>query len=161
MVQTLEAIKDGGGSIRVGATGTISALMTRELEPSNSAPRTPRARAVSGSNGATSAKRLPPRKSLDEASTSGSTSNNNISCRTPETARKTKGYTKSTHRIPMLASDNVAVDRTPRRQKSDKKGPNIVEIVDIKCGHPDRAWSNPITSKLKKLGFSKLSESII
>ncbi|KAL5737705.1 hypothetical protein ACOSP7_030466 [Xanthoceras sorbifolium] len=160
MVQTLEAIKGGGGSIKVGTTGTISSLMTRELDCSKSAPQTPRGHPVSVGFSSTSAKRLP-RKSLDVASTSGSSSNN-INCGIPETARKTKGYTKSTHRIPMLGSDNVALDRTPSRQKTDKKGSNIVEIVDIKkCGHPDRAWANPITSKLKKLGFSKLSNSVI
>ncbi|KAK3199594.1 hypothetical protein Dsin_023009 [Dipteronia sinensis] len=157
MVQTLEAIKGGGGSIRVGTTGTIGALMTRELESVKSAPNTPRA-SVAGA--ATTAKRLQQRKSLDEASTSGSTSNN-INRGNPETARKTKGHTKSTHTIPMLGSDNIALDRTPSRQKTDRKGTNIVEIVDIKCRNPDRAWSKPITSKLKKLGFSKLSESSI
>lgn len=31
MVQTLEEIKGGGGSIKIGTTGTISALMSREL----------------------------------------------------------------------------------------------------------------------------------
>jgi hypothetical protein len=62
--------------------------------------------------------------------------------------------------MPMLGSDNSTLDRTPSREKSDKKATHIVEIVDIKCGNPDRAWANPITNKLKKLGFSKLSESI-
>ena len=61
----------------------------------------------------------------------------------------------------MLGSDNIALDRTPRRQKSDKKVSNLVEVVDIKCGNPDRAWASPITNRLKKLGFSKLSESIV
>ncbi|KAJ4726107.1 DNA replication regulator sld2 like [Melia azedarach] len=159
MVQKLEAIKGGGGSIKIGTTGTISSLMTRELESVKSAPQTPRTPPVSVACGATSVKRLQPRKSSDEASTSSS--NNNINRRSPEIARKTKSYNKSTYQIPMLGSDNVVLDRTPIRQKSDKKGPNIVEIVDIKCGHPERAWANPITNKLKKLGFSKLSESII
>lgn len=63
--------------------------------------------------------------------------------------------------MPMLGSDNITVDRTPRREKSDKKATNIMEIVDVKCGNPDRSWTNPITSKLKKLGFSKLSESTV
>ncbi|KAK1583908.1 hypothetical protein Q3G72_028091 [Acer saccharum] len=91
MVQTLEAVKGSGGSIRVGTTGTISALMTRELESVKSAPNTPRA-SVAGA--ATTAKRLQQqRKSLDEASTSGSSSNN-INRSNPETARKTKGHTK-------------------------------------------------------------------
>ncbi|KAJ0103162.1 hypothetical protein Patl1_04264 [Pistacia atlantica] len=159
MVQKLEAIKGGGGSIRVGTTGTISALMTRELESVKSGSQTPRSHPVSVPCGTTSTKKLQPRKSLDGASTSGSS--NNINHRTHEIPRKTKSYNKGTHRIPMLASDNVSLDRTPNQQKNDKKRSNIVEIVDIKCGHPERAWASPITNKLKKLGFSKLSESTI
>ena len=63
----------------------------------------------------------------------------------------------------MLGSDSIAPDRTLSRKKTEKKGSNIVEIVDIKCGNQDRAWASPIsiTNHLKKLGFSKLSESII
>lgn len=159
MVHTLETIKDGGGSIKVGTTGTISSLMTRELESIKPALQTPQTPPVSVACGATSAKRLQPRKSLDEASTSSSSSN--TIRRSHEVVRKTKSYTKSTHRVPMLGSDNKMPDRTPNRQKTNKKGPNIVEIVDIRCGQPDRAWANPITNKLKKLRFSKLSESII
>lgn len=156
MVHTLETIKSGGGSIKVGTTGTISSLMTRELESIKPAPRTPQTPPVSVACGA---KKLQPRKSLDEASTSSSS--NNTTRKSHEVVQKTKSYDKSTHRVPMLGSDNKMPDRTANRQKTNKKGPKIVEIVDIRCGQPDRAWANPITNKLKKLGFSKLSESII
>ncbi|XP_062170227.1 uncharacterized protein LOC133875955 [Alnus glutinosa] len=162
MVQTLEAIKGGGGSIRVGATGTISSLMTRELDSIKSSPRRPvsfrskpGAVPLSDPCAASAPKRVQPRKSSDEASSSC------IDQRSPEITRKTKSYTRNTHRIPMLGSDSIALDRTPIREKTDKKGSNIVEIVDIKCGNQDRAWASPITNRLKKLGFSKLSESII
>ncbi|EEF39425.1 uncharacterized protein LOC8260804 [Ricinus communis] len=165
MVQKLEAIKGGGGSIKVGTTGTISALMTRELESIKSAPQVsvfhqdkPKTVPVSVPCSADSPKRQA-RKSSDEASSSGCS--NTINRRSPETPRKMKSFSKSTHRMPMLRSENVTLDRTPSREKTNKKGPNIVEVVDIKCGHPDKAWASPITSKLKKLGFSKLSESII
>lgn len=165
MVQTLEAIKGGGGSIRVGTTGTISSLMTRELESVKAAPQTPissRNRtptvSVSVPCGANTPKRLQPRKSLDEASSSGS---NNINHINPEISRKTKNYNSKSHRIPMLGSDNIVLDRTPSREKTDKKTTCIVEVVDIKCGNPDRPWATPITNRLKKLGFSKLSQSII
>lgn len=164
MVQTLEAIKGGGGSIRVGATGTISSLMTRELDSIKSSPQMPvslrsKPRAVPVSDPCTAPKRVQPRKSSDKASSSMSSSC--IDHRSPEITRKTKSYTRNTHLIPMLSSDGIALDRTPIREKTDKKGSNIVEIVDIKCGNQDRAWASPITNRLKKLGFSKLSESII
>ena len=169
MVQTLEAIKGGGGgSIRVGTTGTISSLMTRELDSIKSAPQMPlssrtkpRAVPVSIPCGATTPKRVQARKSCDGASSSGSSSY--IDDRSHEIIRKTKSYTRNTQRIPMLGSDGIVLDRTLSRKKTEKKGSNIVEIVDIKCGNQDRAWASPIsiTNRLKKLGFSKLSESII
>lgn len=165
MVQSLEAIKGGGGSIRVGATGTISSLMTRELDSTKAASQ----KQASSRNkphaglplpcGTNTPTKVQPRKSSDEASSSGSSKH--INRINPDMSRKAKSYSKSTHKIPMLGSDNVALDRTPNREKIDKKGCNIVEVVDIKCGNSDRAWASPITNKLKKLSFSKLSESII
>lgn len=162
MVQTLEAIRGGGGSIKVGTKGTISALMTRELESLKSAPKTPvsprnkhRTVAVSVPCKASAAKRPQLRKSLDGASSSSIITNHHC----PEGSQKTKDY-KNNYRVPILAAHDLALDGTPVREKPERRGPNIVEVVDIRCGNPDRAWASPIT-KLKKLGFSKLSESII
>ncbi|GMJ05118.1 hypothetical protein like AT5G54850 [Hibiscus trionum] len=158
MAQKLEAIKGGGGSIKVGTKGTISSLITRELDSVKPTRQTPvPASVVSGSS---TPKGLKLRKSLDGASTSAN--GNNKSYKSPQTSQKTKSLSKNPHQIPMLGFDNIALDRTPSRQKSDKKVSNIVEVVDIKCGkHPDRARSSPITNRLKKLGFSKLSQSFI
>ncbi|WCJ26967.1 hypothetical protein M5689_008744 [Euphorbia peplus] len=161
MVQKLEEIKGGGGSIRVGTTGTISALMTRELESiktSSQASDKHKPAALPVPSSSTTPKRLHPqtRKPLDEASSS-SNSSRNINSMSPQTSGKAKSCSKGSHRIPMLRSENVTLDRTPSREKTNKKGANIVEVVDIKCGYPDKAWS----SKLKKFGFSKLSENIL
>ncbi|KAF9666956.1 hypothetical protein SADUNF_Sadunf16G0282500 [Salix dunnii] len=169
MVQKLEAIKGGGGSIRVGTTGTIGALMTREMEsikPSTQASASasasasgqgkPRTIPVSVPCSASTPRKLQPRKSLDEASSSGCRSV--IGHRSPETPRKVKSFNKSTHRMPMLGSDSSTLDRTPGREKPDKKAIHIVEIVDIKCGNPQKAWANPITSKLKKLDTSTIEQ---
>ncbi|CAI0436463.1 unnamed protein product [Linum tenue] len=163
MVPKLEAIKGGGGSVKVGATGTISALMTRELESAKSSPQTSSPRdlkirtasvSVPCNVVTTTPRRLQAKKPVDEASTSGS--------RSPEALRRAKQQAKGSHRVPMLGSDNLTMDRTPSREKkNNKKVINIVEVVDIKCGSPDRAWATPLTSKLKKLGFSKLSESVV
>ncbi|MBA0580296.1 hypothetical protein Gorai_022522, partial [Gossypium raimondii] len=150
MVQKLEAIKGGGGSIKVGTKGTISSLMTRELDSVKPAPKTPvsfrhksQTIPTSVACGSPTPKRLQLRKSLDGASTNGN-DNNYISYKHHQTSQKTKSLSKSTHQIPMLGFENIALDRTPSRQKSDKKVSNIVEVVDIKCGkYPDRAWSNP------------------
>ncbi|XP_061370426.1 uncharacterized protein LOC133313113 [Gastrolobium bilobum] len=166
MAQTLEGIKGRGGSIKLGTTGTISSLMTRELEQISSASHKqassrskPRTLPVSVPCGSTTPKRLQPRKSSDEASSSGSSKNTNR--RSPGMSQKTKANGRNTHRIPILGSDNLSVDRSPVREKNDKKIPKIVEVVDIKCGNTEKAWATPLTTRLKKLGFSKLSESII
>ncbi|KAJ9562612.1 hypothetical protein OSB04_007772 [Centaurea solstitialis] len=149
-VQTLEAIKGGGGSIKVGTTGTINALMTRELQSIKVAsPKTPRSPkpALDG------AKDTKPK--ADEASTSSSSSTSN----TMNEKHKTRHHhTRKGSRNPILNhSDSVtSVDGT---RKNNKKGSCMVEIVDIKCGVPDKNWTNPITNKFKKLTFSKLSET--
>ncbi|XP_057795355.1 uncharacterized protein LOC131011604 [Salvia miltiorrhiza] len=146
MAQKLEAIRGGGGSIKVGTTGTISALMSRELESASQVPGT--CTSVSASTGDAAPRRLKPGTSADEASSS-SGAGSFRSHKDPENSRRKHG----TPQIPMLtAYDNTSVDGTPTRNKPAKKGHGMVEIVDIKCG-------NPITHRLKKLSFSKLSDS--
>ncbi|XP_059293288.1 uncharacterized protein LOC132046620 [Lycium ferocissimum] len=162
MAQTLEAIKVGGGSIKVGTTGKVSALMSKELVDSKK-PATQKNKSptvcgfIAGS--ATSPKRMKPRTSSDEASSSGTTSKHNN--KSPESFRKTKHNNRKTHQIPILESENISVDGTPVSLKPDRKGPYKVEIVDVKCRSMDRTWANPIKNSLKKLGFSKLSESSV
>ncbi|KAK8622886.1 hypothetical protein V6N13_117785 [Hibiscus sabdariffa] len=76
MAQKLEAIKGGGGSIKVGTKGTISSLITRELDSVK--PTLPvsfrhesQTIPVSVVSGSSTPKGLKLRKSLDGASTSG------------------------------------------------------------------------------------------
>ncbi|XXG68959.1 hypothetical protein AAC387_Pa06g1936 [Persea americana] len=177
MVQTLKSIHEGGGSIIVGTTGTISNLMTKEMdslkqipESSTSSRKKPQTAPVSVPCGAIPRKSLQKRNPANEASSSNSNNNsnntnNNISSsshRNPGNTQKSKSdLQKNDHHIPMLRSGDVSTtDGKANREKSDKKGPNIVEVVDLKCGHPDRTWSSPITNRLKKLSFSKLSENV-
>ncbi|KAH6795621.1 hypothetical protein C2S51_036607 [Perilla frutescens var. frutescens] len=143
MAPKLEAIKGGGGSIKVGTTGTVSALMSRELE---SAPKVPSTCKPVASIGGATPRRL--KLGTDEAS-SGS----------DHLDLRRKHRCGGTPQIPMLTASAISVDGTPTRKKAAKKGRGLVEIVDTKCGDPDRTWVNPITHRLKKLGFSKLSDS--
>ncbi|XP_076886404.1 uncharacterized protein LOC143536256 [Bidens hawaiensis] len=134
--QSLEAIKGGGGSIKVGTTGTINALMTRELQL--------------GKVGSSSAVPLP-----NEASTSSSGDSNGNMMNGKHTGvdQKAKSHhARRDSRNPFLRSDSVPVDEngTSNRRKNAKKGSCLVEIVDVKRGVPNR---------LKKLTFSKLSEA--
>ncbi|CAN4097194.1 unnamed protein product [Withania somnifera] len=165
MAQTLEATKVGGKSIKVGTTGKVSALMSRELDskkPSSQAPASSRNKSptvcgfIAGS--ATSPKRMKPRTSGDEATSSGTSKQNNKS---PESFRKAKHNSRKTHQIPILESENISVDGTPISKKPDRKGHYMVEIVDVKCRSMDGTWTNPIKNSLKKLGFTKLSESSV
>ncbi|GAB2284667.1 hypothetical protein Dimus_019119 [Dionaea muscipula] len=204
MVQTLEAIKGGGGSIKVGTVGTISSLMTRELEPvvssshahlpsrfgsrrvqdpvsfgsstpkekafleeagssrtsrnikNNTAPRTLlRTRAQNHDHNprhmAATPRQQKQKASSDEASSGGNSKDMNQ--KSPKFQRKYK----RTHHIPILGAENIVLDKTPNREKHVKKGSNIVDIVDINCGTP----SGSLASRLKKLGFSKLSATFI
>ncbi|XP_060189097.1 uncharacterized protein LOC132618057 [Lycium barbarum] len=161
MVPTLESTRGGGGSIKVGTTGTIGALMSRELDSKTSASPTPVSRRYRSptvcsfaTGDATSPKRMKPRRSMDEASSSGASEDNKNS---PEIVRKAKQYYNcKTPQIPMLESENISVDGTPIRQK---KGPTLVEIVDVKCGSAEKTWAAPMKNRLKKLSFSKLSAS--
>ncbi|XP_021758849.1 uncharacterized protein LOC110723784 [Chenopodium quinoa] len=193
MAPTLEAIRGGGGSVKVGTIGTIGSLMTREIE--SSSPRT--SVPVVRGNGP-----LKPRKLMSEASSSSSSSSTptSIKHKNPEAFRKTKvqdlsttttrrrpkqktpfedvgnnstvsqgtskrsldlsGKTRShkrSYHIPMLGSENIHLEKTPIRDKPTKKGSTIVDIVDIHCGNPGGSISN----RLKKLNFSKLSQSFM
>ncbi|XP_055824857.1 uncharacterized protein LOC129893362 [Solanum dulcamara] len=163
MVQTLEYIRGGGGSIKVGTTGTISALMSRELDSKTSASTTSvshRYRSPTvcsfAAGDATSPKRTKPRTSIDKASRSWASEDYKNG---PEIVRKAKHYNCRTPQIPILESENISVDGTPIRQKSDRKGPTLVEIVDIKCGSAEKTRANLMKNRLKKIGFSKLPES--
>ncbi|KAL3821029.1 hypothetical protein ACJIZ3_006934 [Penstemon smallii] len=154
MVQTLEAIRGGGGSIKVGTTGTISALMSKELDSTISSSKA-HSFPTSVSSGNTTPRKS--RLSVEEAS--NSSSSNVKSQKGPETVKKTKNYTGRSHQIPMLTADNISIEGTPIRQNPVKRAPGVVEIVDIKCLNQDNTWLNPITNRLRKLGFSKLSDN--
>ncbi|KAG9137172.1 hypothetical protein Leryth_011985 [Lithospermum erythrorhizon] len=164
MVNTLESIRGGGGSIKVGTTGTIGALMSRELETAKTASQTPalykkKSSIICASH--QSAASTPRRKSQPSEGKAGSSSTSQIGHKNTETRKKMKQYNPKTQQIPILGSENIPMDKTPIRHKSDRKGSYMVEIVDIKCRNSDRAWASPIATRLKKLGFSKLSESVI
>ncbi|KAK9092094.1 hypothetical protein Syun_027005 [Stephania yunnanensis] len=173
IVPKLEDMKGGGGSVKVGTTGTVGSLINRELQSIQQTPMPskgkPSVASVSFPSTATGDARMH-RRTMNEASTSSGSSSgssnsgsvNDISHRNPGTNKRTvQSAQKSRHRVPMLGSDDVAVETPPRITKPAKKGANIVEVVDIKCGSHEKMWASPIASRLKKISFSKLSETII
>jgi hypothetical protein len=154
-----ELVHGEGGAIKVGTTGTIGSLMTRELEAVKVTPQaaaTPRLRRqgclVSVPCGAS------PRKVVLRKSSSNVTNNSSNNGRTDrvsaEEACKTRGVSRRhTFSSPILHSDGMLADRSLNTEKAKKKGNKYgVEVVDVKC-------SNPMSSRLRKLGFSKLSET--
>ncbi|XP_019459859.1 PREDICTED: uncharacterized protein LOC109359614 [Lupinus angustifolius] len=122
---TLEGIKGGGVSIKLGTTGTIGSLITRELDEisctqhkqlsSRSEPRT--LDAGSFACGITTPKIIQPRKSSHEASSSGS-SGNNIKLGSLGISHTNA---KNEDRIPILGSENFPEDRTLARKKSIRR----------------------------------------
>nr|GLL17705.1 uncharacterized protein LOC109190536 [Ipomoea trifida] len=166
MIQTLEAIKGGGGSMKVGTTGTISVLMSRELESVKSAAKAPASSCTKKppsicsfvAGAATSPKRTRPKASPNEASSSSRTRNGK-GHKSPEVGRKTKNHTRRAHEIPILEPETSSVDETPITTKPVRRGLRIMEIVDVKCGSTDKPQASPLKNPLKKLSFSKLSGS--
>ncbi|XP_015694653.2 uncharacterized protein LOC102714756 [Oryza brachyantha] len=165
------------GAVKVGTTGTIGSLMTRELEAIKAAPppqaapaTTPRLRRqgspVSVPCGA-SPRKITLRKSSSSVS-SGGGGHGSSGRRTDrvsaeeETAAAAVACKPTTRRSstaassPMLRSDGVLVDRSskPRKKKAPAASCRVagVEVVDVRCG-------NPMSSRLRRLGFSKLSET--
>ncbi|KAL7592182.1 hypothetical protein Lser_V15G35318 [Lactuca serriola] len=155
MAQTLEAIKGGGGSIKVGTTGTINALMSRELQSVKvPSPKT----TLEQPNNAAMDSKLKPKVQTEEATASCSGGTTTNEKETGGGSRKPKHHhARTASRNPFLRSDSGDGNGTSGRKKNDKKASCIVEIVDVKCGVPDKSWANPITNKFKKLSFSKLS----
>lgn len=132
--------------------------MTRELDAVKVAPQaavgTPRLRRqgcpVSVPCGATTPRKLMLRKSSSDISSS---SNRADRVSTEEASKPRRVSRRNTFDSPMLRSDGALVDRTTSAGKAKKKGSVYgVEVVDVKCG-------NPMSSRLRKLGFSKLSET--
>ncbi|KAL9256706.1 hypothetical protein AKJ16_DCAP00895 [Drosera capensis] len=161
MVQKLEAIKGGGGSIKVGTVGTISSLMMRELDSvgSNSRPHLPSRfgspqihnpvtfgsssfkgmttmeEASSSNNGKHKIleKKLKTRlqaqdhiamcgavtltQQKQKASHDGARDKSkSMNWRSPQIPKY-----KRTHNIPMLVAEDMALDKTPNREKHVKK----------------------------------------
>uniref|UniRef100_A0ACD5UMT2 Uncharacterized protein n=1 Tax=Avena sativa TaxID=4498 RepID=A0ACD5UMT2_AVESA len=157
-----QLVNGEGGAIKVGTTGTIGSLMIRELEAIKVTPQgaaTPRLRRqsspVSVPCGASPRKTIL-RKNSSNVSCSNSSSSSNgrtdrVGAEEAGKARRSSQRNKSDS--PMLHSDGVLVERSPNVEKVKKKGNfHVVEVVDVRC-------SNPMSSRLRKLGFSKLSET--
>jgi len=197
MVQMLEAMNGGGESVKVGTVGTISALMTRELESSTLGLNT-----ASSFQCAQSQANSPIKPNKSENQASSSTMRASMKHRSPEGMRRTSrkdeyqiissatpkrqkqnvpseykdtssinskingkslyfsGKTRShkfSPHISILSSENSRLEKTPLREKSTRKGSNIVDIVDFNCGNSAGSLSN----RLKKLGMSRMSQSFM
>ncbi|KAJ8458198.1 hypothetical protein OPV22_031124 [Ensete ventricosum] len=147
---------DGEGSLKVGTTGTIGSLMTRELESmklSEQAPPSARRRQQTGPVfvpcGGAPGKASRRRNQTDGCGSSIAQS------RPADAQRRRHSTRKNGHRVPMLGSgDSPMTGNSGTDKVEEKKGHgHSVEVVDLKC-------SNPMSGRLKRLSFSKLSESI-
>lgn len=83
---------------------------------------------------------------------------------TPGRVRKGRG---GEFRTPMLRSVGKAADGEEGGARSARTsverrgvGCSFVEVVDLKCNGDDRSWGSPIANRLRRLSFSRLSESV-
>ncbi|KAI0497876.1 hypothetical protein KFK09_021114 [Dendrobium nobile] len=156
MTQISEIPEESGDSIKIGTVGTISSLMSQELNSMNST------QVVASSY---QKKILTTPISVLSADASKTTQPNNILANEASSSNNHNTHHLSTAQKPRqkplkngqrgpITTDEVQTDKKTRRNKNSKKGRTyIVEVVDIKC-------NNPMSSRLKKLGFTKLSETI-
>lgn len=157
MTQIPEFPQGSGESVKIGTIGTIGSLMSQELDSMNTT------QVASSSQKkilntplsvpcADVSKRAQPSKILSNEASSSSDNHNPHHL---SNAQKLKQKPlKNGQRAPILTSEAQTDQKTRRNKPACKKGhTHIVEVVDIKC-------NNPMSSRLKKLGFSKLSETI-
>ncbi|KAJ3670427.1 hypothetical protein LUZ60_010751 [Juncus effusus] len=148
-------------AIKVGSTGTVASLMSRELDTMKISQIAPQDASSSSSN------TNPRRKKNQSNPISVPCGANPKKIVSPKKKNSSNGdddklpkrnVRKSRYDAPILRGDFVGTDRNPNSNPKIgygvKKGNlNFVEVVDLKC-------NNPMSSRLRKLGFSKLSESI-
>lgn len=152
--------------VKVGTTGTVSSLMSQELETVNDSPQPPAAGAAAASSSRKKLQTAPvsvpcgynPKRTQLRKNTpldpGSSSSSSNSGSRSPPDTQKPKPR-RNGHRSPMLNPAATATEKNAAKENAEKKKghAHIVEVVDLKC-------NNPMSSRLKKLGFSKLSESV-
>lgn len=165
MTQTPDIPKENGDPIKIGTTGKVSSLMSKELESIKNSPQAsypPRKKLqdppVSVPCGYSPRRSQQRKNQPNDPSSSRSSNCSNTDSQSSADDQKTKPKPRrNEHGSPMLASTGTTLEKTPSKEKLEKKKKghtHIVEVVDLKC-------NNPMSSRLKKLGFSKLSESTI
>ncbi|PKA52606.1 hypothetical protein AXF42_Ash001587 [Apostasia shenzhenica] len=157
--QTPEATNGTGDSIKVGTTGRVASLMSQELDsmknnpPASSSQRRTQTPPVSVPCGYYSHKRSQPRKNLP-SETGRSNNCNTDNGRLQSTENLRLKPQKGGSRASILSKEEVDIEKQTSRGEAKKKERTcLVEVVDLKC-------NNPMSSRLKKFGFSKLSESM-
>ncbi|KAJ1691638.1 hypothetical protein LUZ63_015793 [Rhynchospora breviuscula] len=148
------ATSKGVASINVGSTGTIGVLMSKELDSTTKNL----ARAKTSSPSSTDTKKM--QSSPISVPCGGIVMLNRKMQRNKTMPIREKPRVvnpRKSSQIPILHSnDNIILERSASmtdRSKWKGQNCNFVKVVDLKCG------INPMSSRLRKLGFSKLSES--
>jgi hypothetical protein len=140
-------------SIKVGSTGKVGVLMSRELDN----PMKDLTKAKTSSLCSTDKRKI--QSSPISVPCSGIAMINRKMQRSKTMPIKEKQRViklGKSSQVPILHSNDIVTERsTSMIDKSKKKGQNcnFVQVVDVKCG------GNPMSSRLRKLGFSKLSET--
>ncbi|WOH05735.1 hypothetical protein DCAR_0625155 [Daucus carota subsp. sativus] len=147
-------IKRQPGSIRVGATGKVSTLMTHELDEVKGSSSHHVSRKRNTQNFPVTVYCGESRRQACYQSGNSTTSTGQRA----ETRQKQQHNMRHTGRdIPVFASEDASVHMKPVRD--EKRKPQYIEVVDLKCGTSlKKAWSRH-TTKNRSLKFSRLSVS--
>lgn len=155
MAHKQDNLRSKQGFIKVGATGKVSTLMTRELDDlkQSSSNHVSRKRNTQSLPVTVCCGDFRRQSSYNSANTTRSTDKKTEA----RIRRKLHNMRHSGYDIPMFASDDVFIHSKPVRD--EKRRPQFVEVVNLKCGTSlKKAWSSH-TSNNGKVKFSRLSVS--
>lgn len=152
MSQTHQIPQGSADPVEIGTIGTIGSLMSQELDTVNSVQASSSFRKK---NTAAPISASAPKSSRpsEKPSTKVSSCEDHNARRLGNAEKAKRNFPRNGLLVP-IPSEGTNSGRKTREKMLGKKGHGcLVEIVDVKC-------NNPMSSRLKKLGFSKLSETI-
>ncbi|KAK8942443.1 hypothetical protein KSP39_PZI009377 [Platanthera zijinensis] len=155
MSQTPQIPEGSADTVEIGTIGTISSLMSQELDTVNSvhASSSFRKKNTTAPISASISVSAPKSARASEKPSTKASSGEDHNTRRLSNADKGKQNFPRNGRLVPIPSEGTNLGRRTREKMPGKKGHGcLVEIVDVKC-------NNPMSSRLKKLGFSKLSET--
>ncbi|KAG0481537.1 hypothetical protein HPP92_012395 [Vanilla planifolia] len=135
-----ETTKADGDSVKIGSRGTVGSLISLEFESMKNAPQTASFFQKKNVTKTTHRRKTP--------SSEPSSNKNTVADHGIVGQNIKQKPSRNSQRAPILSCEA----NSDKHASKAKRHTYMVEVVDIKC-------NNPMSDSLKKLGFSRLSES--